>query len=221
MIKNGKETDVDCGGGCSPCANKKHCVVDGDCASNKCKSETCVAEPRIYSKQPEYAKAASCSPIHALWFDGPTEKNGLLVTDKSIMPPYSMLGVDFLPYLKSSVVPYIARGQSYQMNVPGHDGMLINGNSPNPTSDLAGRAFRWKFNGTNGPIYNVGMHVNLGDGGYLEAYDAEGNSIAKAPLSSGGFAGIQTDLPIAAASFFCTFNGDIVCGMYGLQFGGC
>jgi len=36
-IKDGAETDVDCGGpGCAPCANALVCVVDSDCASLNC-----------------------------------------------------------------------------------------------------------------------------------------------------------------------------------------
>jgi hypothetical protein len=40
-VKNGGETDVDCGGpgGCPHCANGKSCRVNGDCASNHCCKE--------------------------------------------------------------------------------------------------------------------------------------------------------------------------------------
>jgi hypothetical protein len=45
-VKNGTETDVDCGGGCAPgtkCANGKTCAVAGDCLSNSCVSTVCQA----------------------------------------------------------------------------------------------------------------------------------------------------------------------------------
>jgi hypothetical protein len=45
-LKDGMETDVDCGGGtCATCAVGKKCKTDGDCASNACDSIslTCVA----------------------------------------------------------------------------------------------------------------------------------------------------------------------------------
>ena len=43
-IKNGAETDVDCGGPCpSTCANGKVCSVNGDCASGICTSNICTA----------------------------------------------------------------------------------------------------------------------------------------------------------------------------------
>jgi hypothetical protein len=44
-IKNGTETDVDCGGSCQPCANGKHCAVNGDCQSGFCTGGMCVADP--------------------------------------------------------------------------------------------------------------------------------------------------------------------------------
>lgn len=43
QIKNGGETDVDCGGGCPGCANGKSCAVNGDCASQQCTGGLCVA----------------------------------------------------------------------------------------------------------------------------------------------------------------------------------
>jgi hypothetical protein len=35
-VQNGHETDIDCGGGCGPCANGRVCVVNDDCASGQC-----------------------------------------------------------------------------------------------------------------------------------------------------------------------------------------
>jgi hypothetical protein len=40
-IKNGDETDVDCGGSCGPCAVGLGCAVPGDCASGTCVGGTC------------------------------------------------------------------------------------------------------------------------------------------------------------------------------------
>lgn len=43
-IKNGQETDIDCGGpACPPCANGKTCLQPGDCASGLCSGGTCVS----------------------------------------------------------------------------------------------------------------------------------------------------------------------------------
>ncbi len=42
-VKDGNETDVDCGGSCSPCANSKDCKVPSDCESIFCKSGVCAA----------------------------------------------------------------------------------------------------------------------------------------------------------------------------------
>ncbi len=35
-VENGGETDIDCGGECSPCDNGKGCLEDEDCKSNDC-----------------------------------------------------------------------------------------------------------------------------------------------------------------------------------------
>ncbi len=35
-VKDGRETDIDCGGGCSACAINKSCLNNSDCLSNKC-----------------------------------------------------------------------------------------------------------------------------------------------------------------------------------------
>jgi hypothetical protein len=45
-VKNGNETDVDCGGpSCPKCANGKACAVATDCASGVCTGGVCVAPP--------------------------------------------------------------------------------------------------------------------------------------------------------------------------------
>jgi len=41
-IKNGGETDVDCGGDCNPCDNLKFCYNNKDCKSNNCAEIRCV-----------------------------------------------------------------------------------------------------------------------------------------------------------------------------------
>jgi hypothetical protein len=44
-VKNGTETDLDCGGPqCTPCANGKKCMGDTDCASKQCTNGTCTCK---------------------------------------------------------------------------------------------------------------------------------------------------------------------------------
>src|SRR6266542_2520555 len=46
QVKNGSETDVDCGGSCAPnarCVNGKTCSMNGDCQSGICKDNVCIA----------------------------------------------------------------------------------------------------------------------------------------------------------------------------------
>jgi hypothetical protein len=40
-VKNGTETDVDCGGTCPRCATGKTCAIRNDCASARCEAGTC------------------------------------------------------------------------------------------------------------------------------------------------------------------------------------
>jgi hypothetical protein len=46
-LRDGDETDIDCGGSCQPCAAAKHCTVAEDCQSRACDAGSC--------------RAASCS----------------------------------------------------------------------------------------------------------------------------------------------------------------
>jgi hypothetical protein len=46
-VRDGDETDVDCGGSCQPCAAAKQCIVAADCQSHACDAGRC--------------RAASCS----------------------------------------------------------------------------------------------------------------------------------------------------------------
>lgn len=45
--KNGSETDVDCGGSCSPCASGKACSENSDCNSGVCASGRCEDKPAL------------------------------------------------------------------------------------------------------------------------------------------------------------------------------
>jgi hypothetical protein len=42
-VKNGTETDVDCGGICAPCPDGRACLVGADCTSLTCTGQTCRA----------------------------------------------------------------------------------------------------------------------------------------------------------------------------------
>ena len=41
---DGDESDVDCGGSCTPCMNGDLCTKDGDCASGRCQNRVCLAQ---------------------------------------------------------------------------------------------------------------------------------------------------------------------------------
>lgn len=42
-LKNGNETDIDCGGSCGGCAGERACKLDTDCQSMSCQAGTCAA----------------------------------------------------------------------------------------------------------------------------------------------------------------------------------
>jgi hypothetical protein len=174
---------------------------------------------QTYTSQPDWlAAVGGASQATVFHFDGPTEQHELNVNDPSITPSYSSQGVDFLPFLGTSVYPQIFRGQAIQIPDPNRDGLVANNASPNPESDLEGRAIRFAF---NIPIKSVGVFTNAlgdGDGGYLAAFDAGSNLIGQATLDPGVFGGIVTDQLIARVSVVNTFNSDIKFGIWDLQF---
>lgn len=43
-VKDGTESDLDCGGKCAPCDDDKGCGVDADCASSACRKNVCVSQ---------------------------------------------------------------------------------------------------------------------------------------------------------------------------------
>jgi hypothetical protein len=65
--KDGDETDVDCGGSCGPCADKKTCAEAADCTSNVCAAgtcdpPTCADDAQNGTESDVNCGGASCSP---------------------------------------------------------------------------------------------------------------------------------------------------------------
>lgn len=126
----------------------------------------------------------------------------------------------FLPFKGTTIYPKIARNQQYQISSPNHDGLLANNSSPNPTSDLEGRAIRFQFIIA---VRAIGLHFNGplmgGDMGYLEAFDSSGKVIGQTAISeAGGFVGLVADTEIAEIQVVNTGNADIAFGIWDLQF---
>ena len=48
-VKNGRETDKDCGGNCVPCAMGGKCSLDGDCSDGPCTAGVCACTPYLCS----------------------------------------------------------------------------------------------------------------------------------------------------------------------------
>jgi hypothetical protein len=162
----------------------------------------------------------SSTGVMALHFDGPTETDGKFVNDPTICPSYSSLGFTFLPFTGTAVYPVIARGQNWQIPDPNHDGLVANNSSPNPASDLDGRALKFDFNipvksvaiTFNGPVYG-------GDGGYVQLFDTATNLIGESPICvAGGFIGMISDQLIKRVAIINTFTSDLTFGIWDLEY---
>jgi hypothetical protein len=192
-------------------------------AAAGCLAFTTVAAAGITSffSQPDWVAAAGgTNSLTVFAFQGPAETGGKFANDPSIAPSYAGQGVVFLPFTGTTNYPVIARGQQYQITAPNHDGLLANNSSPNPTSDLEGRAIKFSF---NVPVRSVGVFFNGpisgGDCGYLEAFDTFGNLIGQTPVcAAGGFAGLVSDAPVTEVHVVNTGNADITFGIWDLQF---
>ena len=78
-IKDGNETDVDCGGSCAPCANQKDCTIAGDCQSGDCKNLVCVA----CAGDTDCATGAFCDPSNDGGSCSPRKAQGVACTGSS------------------------------------------------------------------------------------------------------------------------------------------
>jgi hypothetical protein len=169
-----------------------------------------------YFDQPVWlAAAGGTNSLTVFSFQGPTETDGKYANDPTIMPSYASQGVVFLPFTGTTVYPVIKRGQQFQISAPNHDGLMANVSSPNPLSDLEGRAIKFDF---NIPVRSVGLNFNGpllgGDYGYLEAFDTFGNLIGQTPVcAAGGFVGLVSDTPVTEMHVVNTGNSDITYGI--------
>lgn len=60
--KNNEETDVDCGGGCPPCANDARCKFPSDCSSQVCKTGICQTPTCFDAVQNGGETGVDCGP---------------------------------------------------------------------------------------------------------------------------------------------------------------
>jgi cysteine-rich repeat protein len=69
LLKSGDESDVDCGGACSKCADGKACGDGGDCANGFCGMGTCALATSC--AQIKQGDPMAASGIYTVDFDGP------------------------------------------------------------------------------------------------------------------------------------------------------
>lgn len=60
LIRNGEETDIDCGGTCGPCAIGDRCSVNGDCEESTCNDGRCTALPCANGVKDEQETDVDC-----------------------------------------------------------------------------------------------------------------------------------------------------------------
>jgi hypothetical protein len=83
-VKDGSESDVDCGSDCSQCANGKTCVAFSDCSSSHCVNGTC-QECAPNATQCDDNKVATCTD--GKWVDAATDcPNGCDVNTSMCKP---------------------------------------------------------------------------------------------------------------------------------------
>ncbi|MDW8251958.1 MAG: lamin tail domain-containing protein, partial [Myxococcales bacterium] len=69
-VKNGSESDVDCGGTCATkCANGKTCNTNADCQSNNCNGGICAPPPAVSSTSPTNNETAVATTPIAITFN--------------------------------------------------------------------------------------------------------------------------------------------------------
>jgi hypothetical protein len=70
-VKNGSESDIDCGKGCKPCQLDRACASNDDCASGKCNTR-CVSTVHVELQAGNRNAMSTCiQPCFGLENDGP------------------------------------------------------------------------------------------------------------------------------------------------------
>jgi len=86
-IKNGFETDVDCGGSCARCEDKKACNTNADCSSYYCQNNACDAAPSfMYSNNLNFEQG-----LNTYWTFG-GQQGGAAITS-NVSPLWASEGV--------------------------------------------------------------------------------------------------------------------------------
>jgi hypothetical protein len=114
----------------------------------------------------------------------------------------------------------VVTGNDIQIVKEGRDRLLTNGSG----FGVGDMVFHFED-----PVNGIGAWPNLhpafgADGGEIIAYDINGAEIdrvafGQSPATPGGFSGLISDVPIKTVEITCTFNSDLKCGVYDIQFG--
>ena len=94
QIRNGQESDVDCGGPtCARCPDKSACRKDGDCLTFKCVNLKCVGgtAPKLAFKPSVKAPAGAVLLTVSAWLPAPPTRWLASTTGVGVAPPAARL----------------------------------------------------------------------------------------------------------------------------------
>lgn len=116
-VLDGDETDVDCGGSCSPCGNGDACSVDADCQSGTCDAGTCDDPPPPSGNTLVLVDADADVDVQTLTegevlYQGQLPANWTLRAEVEGSPGQVCFDVNGVPEKCEGVAPYAIAGDS-------------------------------------------------------------------------------------------------------------
>ncbi|HZS37827.1 MAG TPA: hypothetical protein VFF06_13410 [Polyangia bacterium] len=178
LMRNGDETDVDCGGSCSPCAVDKSCLVGADCATGVCSTQhVCLAPTCMDGVQNGTETGVDCG--------GDCPPCGHLGGSPLTAPPD--LGTLPLFFIKAGVGASFNAGEPY---------FIITAAAGTPTAGQIGSTWTLTWIGdqsaTNayhtfyGSIWTQGTFASITPGCAASACTLEGDDAISATSNAGG-----------------------------------
>ncbi|MBW3019974.1 hypothetical protein KY334_01650, partial [Candidatus Woesearchaeota archaeon] len=138
-IKDGSETDVDCGGSCPACPSGKNCTVGTDCISGVCEDDVCVvpSSTQTISLEPGWNLIGiSVIPQSTSLLDVFEEQ----IIEKSLVRILNYENGIWRVYNSDVKIPtnlyQINKGKAYWVNVNSSSTLIINGTLPTDKTQL-------------------------------------------------------------------------------------
>ena len=186
-VKNGDETDVDCGGAtCPACAAGKACKGSGDCASlicdtktNACAKASCT--DKVKNGGETHVDCGGPCPIPTTWYlDGDGDGYGGGAGQKACVSPgakYVQKGGDCDDTDKQLVTACASLGDGRDGAVVISDGKTFNVNTDASTGRTSPDGVAWKVTGNiSGVTVTLELAKGLGPGDLVLLADLQGKS---------------------------------------------